>query len=305
MKTFTYTDIDDKEIFVRKWDECGKIKGVIQIAHGMTEESSRYDYVAKKLNEAGFIVYAEDHRGHGRTTKSREELGYIADIDGFHWMVNNLKQLNNIIKDEYPDIPKILLGHSMGSFLSQRYAELYPSSIDLLVLTGSNGKPNNVAKIGMKIAEREIDKHGRKYVSNLLNRLAFESFNNNFKPARTKYDWLCSVDEEVDKYINNEYCGFKCSVSFYYDLINGLLTIHKKENLKNIPESLPIYIFSGDKDPVGENGKGIINLYNTLRALEIKDVSYKLYKDGRHEMLNEYNKDEVISDLINWLNERI
>lgn len=305
MKTFTYTDIDDKEIFVRKWDECDKIKGVIQIAHGMTEESSRYDYVAKKLNEAGFIVYAEDHRGHGRTTKSREELGYIADIDGFHWMVNNLKQLNNIIKNEYPDIPKILLGHSMGSFLSQRYAELYPSSIDLLVLTGSNGKPNNITKVGMKIAEREINKHGRKYVSNLLNRLAFESFNNNFKPARTKYDWLCSVDEEVDKYINNEYCGFKCSVSFYYDLINGLWTIHKKENLKNIPESLPIYIFSGDKDPVGENGKGIINLYNTLRALEIKDVSYKLYKDGRHEMFNEYNKDEVISDLINWLNERI
>lgn len=306
MEKFKFKDIDGTEILVRKWAKINnKPKCVIQIAHGMAEESSRYDYVAQRLNEEGYIVYANDHRGHGETAESREELGYISDEDGFQWMVNNIKQLNDIIKKEYSGLPIVLLGHSMGSFLSQRYAEIYGDSIDYLVLTGTNGKPKLITKLGIKITKRDIKKYGRKHTGRLINKFAFDAYNNNFKPTRTQFDWLSSVDEEVDEYIKNDLCGFKCSSSFYYDFINGLWNIHKNENLCGIPESLPIYIFAGDKDPVGYSGKGILSLYKCFKDLIINDVSYKLYKDGRHEMFHEYNKDQVIDDLILWLNKRI
>lgn len=306
MKKFRFTDSEGKDINVYKWiPDKTSIKGIVQISHGMTETALRYDYFAKKLNEEGFIVYANDHRGHGETASSKEELGYIADEDGFEWMVRDLKELTDIIKEENPSLPITLLGHSMGSFLSQRYVEVYGTSIDCLILSGTNGKPKAITKLGRVIAKREINKYGRKYISKTMDKLSFGDFNKKFMPTRTDFDWLCSVEEEVDKYIEDELCGFICTSSFYYDLINGLWTIHKKDNLERIPKDLPIYIFAGEKDPVGYSGKGILNLYNCYKDLGIKEVSYKLYKDGRHEMLNEHNKDEVITDIVNWINKRL
>ncbi|MGG7178561.1 alpha/beta hydrolase [Clostridium paraputrificum] len=306
MEKFKFTDTEGKEIVAFKWTPKGEnIKAVIQIAHGMTERSLRYDYFARKMNEEGYIVYANDHRGHGETAGSKEELGYIADEDGFNWMVKDLKELTDIIKVENPSIPVVLLGHSMGSFLSQRYAELYGDEIDYLILSGTNGKPKKITKLGAVIANREIKKYGRRHISKRMDKLSFGDFNKEFAPARTNFDWLCSVEEEVNKYMNDELCGFVCSSSFYYDLINGLWAIHKKENLARIPKKLPMYIFAGDRDPVGYSGKGIVNLYDCYRELQIEDVSFKLYKDGRHEMLNEHNKDEVIKDILLWLEDRI
>ena len=305
MKEFRFMDSEGKNITVYKWEpQSGSVKGVIQIAHGMTETALRYTYFAEKLNEAGFIVYANDHRGHGNTVTSKEELGYIADEDGFHWMVEDLKELTDIIRMENHDLPIILFGHSMGSFLSQRYIQLYGDKIDGLILSGTNGKPKTITKVGRSIANYEIKKYGRRHISNTMDKLSFGDFNKNFKPNRTPYDWLCSVDEEVDKYIEDEKCGFICSSSFYYDLINGLWEIHEKKALDSIPKDLPIYIFAGDRDPVGYSGKGIINLFNLYKELNIKEVSYNLYKDGRHEMLNEWNKDKVINDILMWIEDR-
>lgn len=306
MEEFKFKDSEGKEIFVYKWLPRDKdVKGVIQIAHGMTETALRYNYFAEKLNEEGYVVYANDHRGHGKTSMGTDNLGYIADDDGFHWMVDDLKELTDIIRKEYPDKPLTLFGHSMGSFLSQRYAELYGESIDFLILSGTNGKPKKITKVGAIIARLEMKRHGRKHISKLMDKLSFGDFNNKFKPNRTQYDWLCSVEEEVDKYIDDEYCGFICTSSFYYDLIKGLWTIHQEDNLRKIPKDLPIYIFAGDRDPVGYSSKGILNLFNCYNRIGIKDVKYKLYKDGRHEMLNEKNKDAVILDILNWIEEKI
>ena len=306
MEKLHFIDEEGKKIVYYKWKcEDKDEKGIVQIAHGMTETALRYDYFAKKLNEAGFTVYANDHRGHGETAQTKEELGYIADEDGFTWMVKDLKELNDIIRKENANKKVILLGHSMGSFLSQRYAELYGDSIDLLILSGTNGQPKRITKIGQYIAKKEMKLHGRKNVSKLMDKLSFGDFNSKFEPTRTDYDWLCSVEEEVDKYINDEKCGFICTSSFYYDLIKGLWTIHEEKNLNNIPKELPIYIFAGDRDPVGYEGEGIVNLYNCYKDLGIKEVEYKLYKDGRHEMLNEVNKDTVISDILKWINKYI
>lgn len=306
MKKFTFKDSGGVDISCYKWSpESGDVKGIVQIAHGMAETSLRYDEFARKLSNEGYIVYAHDHRGHGNTALSKELLGYIADEDGFNWMVKDIKELTDIIKEENPGKSIILFGHSMGSFLSQRYVELYGNEIEGLILSGTNGKPKSYTKFGILVSKVEMRIRGRKAKSNLMDKLSFGDFNNKFKPTRTPFDWLCSVEEEVDKYIENEECGFICKTSFYYDLVKGIWDIHKEENLKKIPKNLPILIFAGDKDPVGYQGKGIINLYEKYKEINIKDVEYKLYKDGRHEMLNEYNKFEVMNDVIQWIDKKL
>ena len=305
MKNFSFVDRYGKEIKYYKWSEVENPKGIVQIVHGMTEYALRYDYFAKKLCENGYIVYAHDQRGHGETSPKDEEKGYIADDEGFDILVENVKELTDVAKKENSNLPIILFGHSMGSFVSQRYIELYGNGIDGVILSGTNGKPDRITKLGILISKIEIMLKGRKAKSKLMDKLSFGDFNSNFKPTRTDYDWLCSVNEEVDKYIESPVCGFICSTSFYYDLIRGLWKINKKENLQQVPKDLSIFIFAGDKDPVGKFGKGIIRLYESYKGLGITDLKYKLYKNGRHEMLNEKNKDEVIEDLLEWINDKI
>ena len=304
MKQYSFIDKEEIEINCYKWESKEKnIKGVVQIVHGMTEHALRYDFFARKLTEEGYIVYAHDHRGHGETSKSEEERGYIADKEGFDLLVEDVKELSDIIKKENEELPLILFGHSMGSFVSQRYIELYGDKIDGVILSGTNGRPDPITKLGIIISRDEMILRGRKAKSKVMDKLSFGDFNSNFKPNRTDYDWLCSVDEEVDKYIADPQCGFVCTTSYYYDLIRGLWKINEKENLKLITKDLPVLIFAGDKDPVGDFGKGIIRLYECYKDLGIENLRYKLYKDGRHEMLNESNKDEVIEDILKWCNE--
>ncbi len=212
-----------------------------------------------------------------------------------------MNTLTNIIKEEYEDLPVFLFGHSMGSFASQRYIMEYGENLDGLVLSGSNGKHGIKLKAAELIASMEIKKHGRRYRSKKLDSLIFGGHNRNFKPAKTEFDWLSRDEKEVQKYIDDPFCGVLFTCGFFYDFIKGLQEIEDKDNLKKVPKNLPIYIISGDKDPVGENGKGVIRLRERYESLGVKDLNCKLYKDGRHEMLNEINKEEVINDVISWL----
>lgn len=301
---FIFKDSDGIELNAYKWVPEGKAIGIVQICHGMTETVLRYDEFANYLNSKGFIVYGHDHRGHGLTAKKKEDLGYIADSEGFEWLVEDLYELMKSIKSQNSDVPIYLFGHSMGSFISQRFLELHGSEINGLILSGSNGEPPILTPLGILLSKIEIMLLGRRHTSKMMDKLSFGNYNKSFKPNRTPFDWLCSVNEEVDKYILNDKCGFVCSASFYYDLLRGLKTIHKKENFNLIPRDIPIYIIAGDKDPVGNFGKGIINLYEKLKSLGIKDIQYKLYKDKRHEILNENNKSEVMNDILSWLESR-
>lgn len=301
MEKFKFKDKEGTEITAYKWIPSGEIKGVIAISHGMSESVLRYDYFAKKLNDVGLVVYAHSHRGHGETALSKELLGYVADNDGFNWLVEDVKELVSIAKDENKGLPIILFGHSMGSFVSQRFIQKHGELIDGLILSGSNGKPKPHVKLGKYIAGIEMKIKGRKAKSPLMDKLSFGDFNSWIKNPTTEYDWICGNEDAVQEYIKDEYSGFVCTTSFYYDLINGLFDIHRERNLNAIRRELPINIFAGDKDPVGYFGKGIISLYNTLQKVGVKDLNYKLYEDGRHEMLNEKNRDEVIKDTVAWI----
>ncbi len=259
-ETLKFKTSDEQEIFAYIWRPENEVKGIVQIAHGMAETSYRYKRFAKELVDKGYIVYANDHRGHGNTAASIKEVGYIGS-DGYNRMVKDMKEFTDFIRDkEGEELPLFLFGHSMGSFLSQRYISLYGNSIQGIILSGTSGNQGPIINIGIRIAEKE-----------------------------------------VDKYIEDPYCGGIFTTSFYYDFFKGLKENFKKSNLEKIPKNLPIYIFAGDKDPVGNMGKGVLKLVKTYKRLDIKDLEYKLYKDGRHEMLNEINRDEVMKDVIEWL----
>lgn len=307
LTNFTFKGGEGLEIFVYKWEpeENVNIKGVLQIAHGMAETAARYERFAKYLTDNGFIVYINDHRGHGKTAKELENVGYLAEKDGFKWLVEDLHCLTEIIKKENPDVPVFLLGHSMGSFVTQRYIMLYGKELNGAILSGSNGRQGLMLKLGLMVAKSEIKKNGRKAKSQKLNDMSFKSYNNSFKPNRTEFDWLSRDNDEVDKYINDPFCGSVFTAGFYYDFLTGLMEIENRENLKSVPKDLPIYIFSGEKDPVGVNGKGVKKLVDTYKALGVSDLTFKLYKEGRHEMLNETNRDEVMKDVADWLSGHI
>ena len=300
-ETLKFKTSDNQEIFIYNWRPENEAKGIVQIAHGMAETSYRYKRFAEKLVDESYIVYANDHRGHGNTAASIEELGYMGP-DGYNRMVKDMKEFTDFIRDkEGEELPLFLFGHSMGSFLSQRYISLYGNNIQGVILSGTSGSQGPILNIGIHIAKKEVQKKGPKAKSPRLNDLSFGSYNKKFKPTRTDFDWLSRDEKEVDKYIKDPYCGGIFTTSFYYDFFRGLKENFKKGNLEKIPKDLPIYIFAGDKDPVGNMGKGVLKLVKTYEKLGIKDLEYKLYKDGRHEMLNEINRDEVIEDIIKWL----
>ncbi|NLL71492.1 MAG: alpha/beta hydrolase [Epulopiscium sp.] len=305
-KTLKLKVSDNHKIYAYNWrPENEDIKGIVQIAHGMAETSYRYKGFAKELVAQGYIVYANDHRGHGNTAISIDELGYIGP-DGFNRMVEDMKEFTDFIRyKENKDLPLFLFGHSMGSFLSQRYISLYGNGIQGVILSGTSGDQGPILHVGIRIAKREVAKKGPKTRSLRLNNLSFGNYNKKFKPNRTDFDWLSRDEKEVDKYIEDPYCGEIFTTSFYYDFFRGLKEIFKKSNVEKIPKDLPIYIFTGDKDPVGSMGRGTLKLVKTYQNIGIKNLEYKLYKDGRHEMLNEINKDEVMRDVINWLNKHV
>lgn len=303
---FTFTSKDGSEIYTYKWfDEEIKPRAAIQIAHGMAERAGRYEEFAHALVKTGCIVYANDHRGHGNNATDLKDLGYLGDEKGFKYLVDDMARLTDIIRKDNPDIPLILFGHSMGSFAAQRYIMDYKKDIQGLILSGSNGDHGSVLKLAKTIALAEKKLRGNRAQSKLLHKLSFGTYNRNFAPTRTEFDWLSRDEKEVDKYVNDPYCGTVFPASFYYEFFDSLLYVENKDNFSKIPKNLPILIISGDQDPVGFFGKGVENLYRRYMGLGLGKVKYKLYEGARHELLKGPNRKRVIADIIDWIDSTI
>ncbi|HDR6317949.1 alpha/beta hydrolase [Bacillus cereus] len=298
------TALDGSEIYLRKWLPERDPRGIIQIAHGMTEHAGVYtDFIAALL-EAGYGVYAHDHKGHGKTVKREEDYGHFKPNVGWNEAVSDVIFVSETIRKEQT-CPLFLLGHSMGSFLSRRAVQLKGELYDGFLISGTGGNPGLLGSIGHKVATIEMKLRGEKTKSPMLNFLSFGNFNSHFKPNRTKFDWLSSDNNQVDKYIADPLCGFICTTSFYRELFSGVLEVNKLEEFKKTPKNLPIHIFSGDRDPVGDMGKGVKEVYENYKKCGVKDVTLRLYENGRHEMFHEVNRDEVFQDLISWLDGHI
>lgn len=300
---FTFLSEDNTRVFVYKWqpDQTLSPRGIVQIAHGMAETAARYERLARVLTDRGYLVYANDHRGHGKTADSLNRVGIMARDNGFERMVADMHRLSLQAIEENPGQPLFLMGHSMGSFATQRYLMLHGQKLKGAILSGSNGRDRMLHQLGFLAAAQEVRRKGREAKSYRMDKLSFGSYNKRFKPNRTAFDWLSRDPGEVDKYIGDPYCGEVFSAGFYHDFLKGLIEIGKNENVARVPKNLPLYLFAGDEDPVGARGKGVKKLRAAYQRHGLTDVSLKLYPGGRHEMLNEINRDEVMQDLLNWI----
>lgn len=271
-------------------------KGILLIVHGMAEHIERYHDFASFISNANYIVVGYNQRGHG--DQDIPSLGYIAEHNGFELFVDDLNRIVSHIKESYPNTPIFILGHSMGSFIVQRYLQREHPLLQGAILSGSNYRQGAIVNLGIFLASIQVGLFGPKYKSKLLDNLSFGAFNKSFKPNRTAFDWLTRDEKIVDLYIASPLDGQVFSASFFRDFLRSLKTIGKQ--YAAMPSDVPLFIFSGAKDPVGNFGKGVTKLYLELCEY-VKDITMKLYPNARHEMLNEINKEEVFQDVLHFL----
>jgi len=303
--SFTLATGDGTALHVNRWLPDGPAKAVVQIAHGMAEHSERYARFAQRLTEAGYAVYAGDHRGHGGTAGSPRDAGYFADRDGFDTVVEDLDLVAEHARSEQAGLPFFLFGHSMGSFLGRAYAIRHGDRLDGLVLSGTAGDPGTLGKVGLALAAVQARVRGRRHSSGLMNALTFGQYGAAFKPNRTRFDWLSRDEAEVDLYLADERCGNVFTAGFFADLLGGLMRINRDSEVARIPKDLPVYIAGGALDPVGEKGKGPQAVADQLTRLGVREVTTTLWADARHEILNETNRDEVMDDFVRWFDAHV
>ncbi len=290
---------DNKEIYSYIiTDSEIKYDKAIVLVHGMAEHIDRYEEFINKLVANKFLVLCYNQRGH-KFTSTKDEYGYMGECDNFNILVSDLNFMIDYIKANYNNLDVYLFGHSMGSFVSTRFSELYSEKIKALVLSGTGKNPNIALSLGSFFASCIMLFRGKKYRSKFIDSLAFGSYNKHFKPQRTPYDWLNQVDEEVDKYASDDWCGGIFTVKYYHDFFKGLIKV--TNNIKKIRNDLPILFVSGSSDPVGNMGKGVKSVYDNLIKTNHTNINIKLYDNCRHEILLEKNKDEVMNDIITFL----
>ncbi|MDJ0763811.1 MAG: alpha/beta hydrolase [Myxococcota bacterium] len=300
---FSLRTPDQIELHGFKWlpEYSDQTTAALLISHGMAEHAGRYGDFAAFLTSKGIAVYAYDHRGHGKTAKSLSDVGFFSEANGWELVKEDLRAVSEWIKDAHPNVPFFIFGHSMGSSVLRSFLFQYGRNIDGAILSGMSSDPGMLGHLGILICKVEMKIRGKRGKSELLDKLTFGQFNARFKPNRTGYDWLSRDEQQVDAYIRDPYCGGVFSAGFFYDLFTGVMSINKIKNIKKMPVDLPIYIFSGERDPVGGNAKGVRDVYDKFKKAGIKDVTLKLYPDGRHEMLNETNRQEVYQDVFQWI----
>lgn len=279
-------------------------KATVQIVHGIAEYVDRYDEYARFLCENGYAVVGEDHLGHGDTAKNDEDHCFFAEKNGWDTVIADILTLSRTAKQRFEGKPLFLLGHSMGSFLVRDIVLCHSNEFDGLILSGTghqNGVTVSAGKLVTGILKLFIGYRGK---SKLIESLAFGAYNGKFKPNRTEFDWISSDESAVDRYVADDRCGEKTTAGIFGDMLYGLGRIKDKKKIANIRKDLPIYIYSGANDPVGNMSAGVKTIYNMYKAADIADVTLRLYENGRHEMHNEKNKAEVMRDTVAWLEER-
>lgn len=275
------------------------IRGVIQISHGMCEYIVRYEEFADFLTGKGFVVCGNDHLGHGASVSSEEDLGYFAEDEGWQYLPKDLFRFTRIMKRSFPGKPYILFGHSMGSFIARLYITSYGDELDGAIIAGTSGG-EILEKLGLGIAKSIAVVKGERFRSEKLNKLLFGLSNEMIPDHRTDFDWVTRDEEIVDKYVADTKCNFVFTASGFIDLIKLLEKVSDPLWAHLVPKKLPLFLVSGDADPVGNYGKGVEHVYESLNEVGC-NVEMRLYEDARHEVLNEINRDEVYSDILAWI----
>ncbi len=286
-------------------EDAGQIRCILQVVHGMAEYVERYEEFAAYLVERGFVVTGDDHLGHGKSVGQGGKQGYFCEQDPATVLVRDVHRLKKLTEELYPGVPYVLMGHSMGSFITRNYLCRYGTGISGAVIMGTGMQPKAVLDMARLVAGIQRLFCGSGHVSRLLDRLAFGGYGRGITDRRTAFDWLSRDRERVDRYIADPMCGFTFTVNGFGALFELVLRLYSPENLAAVPRELPVFMVSGDADPVGDYGKGVRRAYDSLVAAGLTDIRLKLYPGGRHELLNETNRSQVMQDICRWVEENV
>ncbi len=295
----TIRSVTGQELELLCWPAQGEAKGIVQLVHGMAEHIHRYEDTAKALNAAGYHVVGHTHLGHGKLAKIQ---GYFADKDGWEAVLADTHSVRQWAQEQFPGAKHFLLGHSMGSFVARCYA-LRHSDLDGLIISGTGHFEKPILTAGGIIAKVQGLLGGAAKPCKLLHSMNFDTNNKVVDNPKTGCDWLSRDEAQVAAYEADPLCGFMFTAKAYGDMFTGLGMLYPEKLTAMNPE-VPVYLFSGDHDPVGQLGAGVKQVHDELKVAGIKDLSMKLYEGGRHEMFNEINREEVWADLVSWLDAR-
>lgn len=292
------------KIHVDIWEPEGSVRGIVQIVHGIAEYGKRYEDFANYLNSLDFLVVAEDHMGHGKSIDENENIGYFTG--GWFCAVQDTYQLLMQMMDQYPGVPYILFGHSMGSFFARTILAKHPDcGITGAVICGTGWQPAAVLKAGIGISKAICKSKGAKKPSMTLQKIAFGSYNRKVEHPRTDYDWLSRMNNVVDAYVEDPLCGFIPSAGLIRDMLLGINFIQDNKNLQKMNKSLPVLFVAGGDDPVGNYGEGVRKTAKKFKTVGMENVTTQIYPLCRHEILNEMNKADIYRDISNWMNKII
>lgn len=287
------------------WLPDGKPRAVIQISHGMTEHIERYHEFAEVMTDHGIAVYGHDHLGHGKTVHSEADLGFFSEQGGAGFLVRDLRRMTGYGKKKFPGIPLILLGHSMGSFITRRYLNVYDDGPDGVILMGTGGQGELPVLAGYLLSSAVAAAKGSRFRSRLIHELSLGNYSRRFFPPRTGHDWLSRDVEKVHEYEADPSCSFLFTTGAYRDFFRLILETSRSEKQGRIRRGIPVLFLSGSADPVGENEKGVRRVYRRYARAGIRDLTLGFYRKARHELLNETNRKEVYGDILDWLKEHI
>ena len=295
---YYFDSLGGGRIHACRWTPEGEIKAVVQIGHGIAEHAMRYEDFAGFLNSRGILVVAEDHMGHGLSMKTGTQ-GYFDG--GWFTAAADCHKLTELTMEEYPNVPYILYGHSMGSFLARTLLTEYPDSgIAGAIICGTGWMSGAVLKAGLAACGL-LCKKDEKEPSQLLNKLVFGGYNKRVEHQRTSSDWLSRDDGSVDAYIADPLCGFIASAGLMRDMLTGITHIQKPENLDKLQKQLPVFFIAGGDDPVGDYGKGVRQAAQEFEKAGMEKVAIRIYPLCRHEIHNEINRQEVYEDVSQWI----
>lgn len=284
--------------------DTDKVKAVIVLHHGMAEHQERYRGFIEFLTSNGIAVFMHDMANHGKSNVNFEDTGYFGEKDGYKFLVKDLKTTFDMAKTAYPNEKIIVMGHSMGSFITRCFTAWYADAGFSGAIYMGTGGSNPAAAAGDILSAFLSKMQGPKHKSKFIDKVTFGSYNKRFE-GRTNYDWLTRDNEIVDKYITDEYCGFLFSVQGMNDLVKLNINANSAEWYNSVPKDIPILVISGDMDPVGNYGAGLNEIHTKLLESGHAKAQLKLYEGGRHEILNEINKGEVYADILSFVENNV
>ena len=282
----------------------GEVRAMVQIAHGMCEYFLRYLPFGEFLAKNGILVFGHDHLGHGNTASTPSDRGFTASGGGWDFLVRDVHSLSQNMKAQYPKVPLILFGHSMGSFIAREVVARYPDTYDGAVFCGTGG-PEAPAGLGRALASILMLFQGERHRSRLLRRISFMGYNKRFGKGCEENAWLTRDDATVQRYKNDDLCRFIFTLRAYHDLFSLLSTVSKKQWAHRLQASMPMLLISGEDDPVGGYGKGVRTVQKRILSAGATDLTTVLYPKMRHEILNELDKESVWEDILKWLESKL